>query len=255
MDIKGKGAIITGGASGLGGATTRLLAEAGAKVLILDRDEKKGNALAEELGSDVHFAMVDVTDEKSVEGAVEKAMNELGGVHVAANFAGIAWAQKVIGKHGPHSLEAFQQVINVNLVGTFNVIRFAAAAMVKNDPDADGQRGVIINTASIAAFEGQMGQAAYSASKGGIVGMTLPIARDLAREGIRCNTIAPGLIKTPLFEGLPEEAVASLSEQPLFPKRLGDPAEIAHTAKFIIENNYVNGETIRVDGGIRMQPR
>lgn len=255
MEIKGKAAIVTGGASGLGGATTRLLAEGGAKVLILDRDEKKGHALAEELGADVHFLNTDVTDEAAVQAAVDKAVELFGGLHIACNFAGIAWAQKTIGKDGPHALEAFKKVIDVNLIGSFNVIRLAAAAMQKNDPMADGQRGVIVNTASVAAFEGQMGQAAYSASKGGIVGMTLPIARDLARDGIRCNTIAPGLIKTPLFEGLPEAAVQSLSEQPLNPKRLGDPKEVAHAAKFIIENDYVNGETIRVDAGIRMQPR
>lgn len=255
MDIQGKGAIVTGGASGLGGATTRLLAEKGAHVMILDRDEAKGTALANELGDRVHFASVDVTDEASVEKAVGAAFDAFGGLHIVCNFAGIAWAQKTVGKDGPHALEAFKRVIDINLVGTFNVIRIAAVAMMRNTPMDDGQRGVIINTASVAAFEGQMGQAAYSASKGGIVGMTLPIARDLAREGIRCNTIAPGLIRTPLFEGLPEAAVQSLSEQPVFPKRLGDPAEIAQTALFIAENDYVNGETIRVDGAIRMQPR
>jgi NAD(P)-dependent dehydrogenase (short-subunit alcohol dehydrogenase family) len=255
MDLKGKGAIVTGGASGLGGATVRLFAERGAKVLILDRDEKKGEALASELGNDVLFASCDVTDENSVQAAVEKASEAFGGLHIACNFAGIAWAQKTVGKDGPHSLDAFRKVLEVNLIGSFNVIRLAAIAMMRNDPDADGGRGVIVNTASVAAFEGQMGQAAYSASKGGIVGMTLPIARDLAREGIRVNTIAPGLIKTPLFEGLPEEAVKSLSEQPVFPKRLGDPMEVAKAALFIAENDYVNGETIRVDGAIRMQPR
>ncbi|NNU16872.1 3-hydroxyacyl-CoA dehydrogenase [Parvularcula sp. ZS-1/3] len=255
MELKGKTALITGGASGLGGATTRLFAEAGANVLILDRDADKGNALAEELGSHVAFTTADVTSEEEVSAAVDLAGERFGALHIACNFAGIAWAQKTVGKDGPHALDAFKKVIDINLVGSFNVIRFSALAMMRNDPDADHQRGVIVNTASVAAFEGQMGQAAYSASKGGIVGMTLPIARDLARDGIRCNTIAPGLIKTPLFEGLPEAAVQSLSEQPLFPKRLGDPAEIAHAAKFIVENNYVNGETIRCDGGIRMQPR
>ncbi|MEM9838200.1 MAG: SDR family NAD(P)-dependent oxidoreductase [Pseudomonadota bacterium] len=255
MDVQGKGAIVTGGASGLGGATTRLLAEKGAQVMILDRDEAKGNALAEELGAHVHFASVDVTDPASVEQAVTTAYDAFGGLHIVCNFAGIGWAQKTVGKDGPHALEAFQHVININLIGTFNVIRIAAAAMVRNEPMADGQRGVIINTASVAAYEGQMGQAAYSASKGGIVGLTLPVARDLAREGIRCNTIAPGLIRTPLFEGLPEAAVQSLSEQPVLPKRLGDPIEIAKAALFIAENDYVNGETIRVDGAIRMQPR
>ncbi|NRA29112.1 MAG: SDR family oxidoreductase [Parvularculaceae bacterium] len=255
MDIQGKGVIVTGGASGLGGASTRLFAERGAQVMILDRDAKKGEALAAELGDHVHFSQVDVTDQDSVKSAVARAAATFGGVHVACNFAGIGWAQKTLGKDGPHPLESFQQVININLIGSFNVIRFAAEAMSKNDPMADGQRGVIINTASVAAFEGQMGQVAYSASKGGIVGMTLPVARDLARDGIRVNTIAPGLIKTPLFEGLPEAAVQSLSEQPVFPKRLGDPSEIAKTALFIVENDYVNGETIRIDGAIRMAPR
>jgi len=255
MDINGKGAIVTGGASGLGGATTRLFAAEGAHVMILDRDAEKAQALADELGDNVHFSAVDVTDEGSVQSAVARAVATFGGVHVACNFAGIGWAQKTLGKDGPHPLHTFQQVININLIGSFNVIRFAAEAMAKNDPLADGQRGVIINTASVAAFEGQMGQVAYSASKGGIVGMTLPVARDLAREGIRVNTIAPGLIKTPLFEGLPEAAVQSLSEQPVFPKRLGDPGEIAKTALFLVENDYVNGETIRIDGAIRMAPR
>ncbi|MCQ8185281.1 3-hydroxyacyl-CoA dehydrogenase [Parvularcula maris] len=255
MDINGKTAIITGGASGLGGATTRLFAEKGVNVVILDRDKEKGEALAGELGDHVRFLTCDVTSEENVQAAIELAVETFGGVHIACNFAGIAWAQKTVGKDGPHSLDAFRKVIEVNLIGSFNVIRLAAIAMMKNEPWGDNQRGVIINTASVAAYEGQMGQAAYSASKGGIVGMTLPIARDLAREGIRVNTVAPGLIKTPLFEGLPEEAVKSLSEQPLHPKRLGDPAEIAHAALFIAENDYVNGETIRVDAGIRMQPR
>lgn len=255
MELQGKGAIVTGGASGLGGATTRLFAESGAKVLILDRDEAKGNALAEELGGDVHFMATDVTNEDSVKAGVEKAVEAFGGVQIACNFAGIGWAQKTVGRDGPHAIESFKTVIDINLIGSFNLIRFAAHAMTQNEPGEDGQRGVIINTASVAAFEGQMGQVAYSASKGAIVAMTLPIARDLARDGIRCNTIAPGLIRTPLFEGLPEPAVQSLSEQPVYPKRLGDPMEIAKTAKFIVENNYVNGETIRVDGAIRMQPR
>ncbi len=255
MDISGKGTIITGGASGLGGASTRLFAEKGAKVLILDRDEDKGAALAEELGSDVHFLKTDVTSEDEVQAAVDRALEAFGGLHIACNFAGIAWAEKTVGKNGPHTLESFKTVLNVNVIGSFNVIRLAALAMQRNDPMADNQRGVIINTASVAAFEGQMGQAAYAASKGGIVGMTLPIARDLARDGIRCNTIAPGLIRTPLFDALPEAAVQSLNEQPLNPMRLGDPMEIAKTALFIAENDYVNGETIRVDAGIRMQPR
>ncbi|MEO1041752.1 MAG: 3-hydroxyacyl-CoA dehydrogenase [Pseudomonadota bacterium] len=256
MIIEGTGAIVTGGASGLGEATVRMLVAHGGKALILDRDEAKGSALATELGDAADFMMADVTNEASVQEAVDHAVSHFGGLHIVCNFAGIATPSKTVGKEGPHSLDLFRQVIEINLIGSFNVLRLAAEKMMANDPANDsGQRGVIINTASVAAFEGQMGQAAYSASKGGIVSMTLPVARDLGRFGIRCNTIAPGLIHTPLFNALPEEAVRSLNEQPVNPKRLGKPEEIARTAQFIIENDYVNGETIRVDGAIRMQPR
>ncbi|MEM0927975.1 MAG: SDR family NAD(P)-dependent oxidoreductase [Pseudomonadota bacterium] len=256
MKIEGTGALVTGGASGLGEATVRMLVANGGKALILDRDEAKGTALAAELGDAADFMMADVTDEASVQAAVDHAVSRFGTLHIVCNFAGIATPSKTVGKEGPHSLDLFRTVIDVNLVGSFNVLRLAAEKMMANDPVGDAvQRGVIINTASVAAFEGQMGQAAYSASKGGIVGMTLPVARDLGRFGIRCNTIAPGLIHTPLFNALPDEAIRSLNEQPVNPKRLGKPEEIAQTAQFIIENDYVNGETIRVDGAIRMQPR
>ncbi|MEM6499501.1 MAG: SDR family NAD(P)-dependent oxidoreductase, partial [Pseudomonadota bacterium] len=235
MKIEGTGAIVTGGASGLGEATVRLLVAHGGNVLILDRDEAKGHALAEELGDSAQFMMADVTDEASVQAATDHAVSTFGGLHIVCNFAGIATPSKTVGKEGPHSLDLFRKVIEINLIGSFNVLRLGAEKMMANEPLGDaGQRGVIINTASVAAYEGQMGQAAYSASKGGIVSMTLPVARDLGRFGIRCNTIAPGLIHTPLFNALPEEAVRSLNEQPVNPKRLGKPEEIARTAQFII---------------------
>lgn len=256
MDISGKTAIVTGGASGLGGATVKLFAEKGANVVILDMNTELGEKLAGEIGDQARFIACDVTDPEAVSAAIKETLETFGALHIACNFAGIAWAAKTVGKDGVHDLNLFRKVIDVNLIGTFNVARLAAEAMSENEPvTEDGQRGVIINTASVAAYEGQVGQAAYSASKGGIVSMTLPVARDLATLGIRCNTIAPGLIHTPLFDTLPEKAIASLSEQPLNPRRLGRPVEIAKTALFIVETDYVNGETIRVDGGIRMQPR
>ena len=256
MDISGKTALVTGGASGLGGATVKLFAGKGANVVILDMNADLGEKLAAEIGDTARFFACDVTDSAAVSAAVKETVSTFGALHIACNFAGIAPAAKTVGKDGAHDLGLFRKTIEVNLIGTFNVARLAAEAMSQNEPvTQDGQRGVIINTASVAAYEGQVGQAAYSASKGGVVGMTLPIARDLASLGIRCNTIAPGLIHTPLFDGLPEKAVASLSEQPLNPRRLGQPEEIAKTALFIVETDYVNGETIRVDGGIRMQPR
>jgi NAD(P)-dependent dehydrogenase (short-subunit alcohol dehydrogenase family) len=256
MDINGKTAIITGGASGLGEATVRLFHKLGANVTILDMNDELGNKLASDLGSNALFAKADVTDEDAVRDVIATTEEAFGNIHIVCNFAGVAPAIKTYGKNGPHPLDVFQKTIGINLIGTFNVARLASESMFKNDPVTDdGQRGVIINTASVAAFEGQMGQAAYSASKGGVVGMTLPIARDLASIGVRCNTIAPGLIHTPLFNNLPENAVQSLSEQPLNPRRLGQPSEIARTAQFIVENDYVNGEVIRVDGGIRMQAR
>jgi len=256
MDIKGKVAIVTGGASGLGEATVRRFEDLGAMVAIFDMNEERGQALAAELGTSVIYQAVDVTDEESVENAIAATQETFGGIHICCNYAGIGNAVKTVGRDGACPLDAFKVVINVNLVGTFNVLRLAAEAMSRQDPvTGDGGRGVIINTASVAAYEGQIGQAAYSASKGGIVGMTLPIARDLSSLGIRVNTIVPGLIHTPLFDSLPEEPYKSLEAQVLYPKRLGKPDEIAHLAQYIVENDYTNGECIRMDGGIRMQAR
>jgi NAD(P)-dependent dehydrogenase (short-subunit alcohol dehydrogenase family) len=256
MDINNKVAVITGGASGLGEATVRRFNDLGAKIAIFDMNEERGKAIADELGDTVVFHKVDVTDEASVQTAIDATVAAFGGIHICCNYAGLGNAIKTVGKDGPFPLDAFKFVINVNLIGTFNVLRLAAEVMSKQDPvTEDGGRGVIINTASVAAYEGQMGQAAYSASKGGVVGMTLPIARDLASVGIRVNTIVPGLIRTPLFEGAPENVVQALSATVLYPKRLGRPDEIAHLAQYIVENDYTNGECIRMDGGIRMQPR
>lgn len=256
MDINGKVAIVTGGASGLGEATVRLYHGLGAKVAIFDLNEERGAALVEELGDGVAYHGVNVADEDQVVAAVAAVVEAFGAVHICNNFAGIGPAAKTVSRGEPHDLDRFRLVINVNLIGTFNVLRVVAAQMVKQDPVTDDEgRGVIINTASVAAFEGQVGQAAYSASKGGIVGMTLPIARDLANYGIRVNTIAPGLIHTPLFDSLEKKAYDSLCEQPLYPKRLGKPEEIAHLSRYLVENDYTNGETIRMDAGIRMQPR
>jgi NAD(P)-dependent dehydrogenase (short-subunit alcohol dehydrogenase family) len=256
MDIKGKVAVITGGASGLGEATVHTLVDKGAKVAIFDVNEKKGAALARELGYAVTFQNVDVTDEGSVQAGIAAAMEAFGAIHICCNYAGIGNAFKTVGKDGPFPLDKFKLIIDVNLIGTFNVLRLAAAEMQKNEPFNEfGGRGCIVNTASVAAYEGQMVQAAYSASKGGIVGMTLPIARDLASIGIRCNTIVPGLIHTPLFQGAPDNVIDALAAQVLYPKRLGQPEEIAHVAVMLIENEYMNGECVRMDGGIRMQPR
>ncbi len=255
MDITNKGVFISGGASGLGAACARLLVQSGAKVLIADMNSETGTALASELGDAVRFVQTNVTDEDSVQNAVQTAVKEFGGLHIDINCAGIGVAERVLGKNGPGSLASFTRVIQVNLIGMFNTICLTAAAMANNEPTAGGERGVIINTASVAAFDGQIGQAAYSASKGGIVGMTLPIARELARHGIRVMTIAPGIFDTPLLGTLPEPARISLGQQVPFPPRLGRPDEYAALAKHIIENEMLNGETIRLDGGIRMQPR
>jgi NAD(P)-dependent dehydrogenase (short-subunit alcohol dehydrogenase family) len=251
MNIQGKTALVTGGASGLGAATVRMLAAAGAKVVIGDINEQAGNALAQELGAAVSFVKLDVTYGADVQAAVEKA----GKLHVLVTTAGIGFAEKLIGKNGMHNLEKFVRVLQVNLIGTFDAIRHAANRMTSNEPDDDGGRGVIITTASVAAFEGQIGQPAYSASKGGIVGMTLPLARELARYGIRVVTIAPGIFHTPLLGTLPEAAMQSLAEQVPYPHRLGQPAEYASLVRHIIENNMLNGETIRIDGAIRMAPK
>lgn len=256
MELKQVVAMVTGGASGLGGATARRFAEQGAKVVIVDLNEEKGQALADELGDYGVFVKCDVASEEDIQQAVDTAKNEFGALNVLVNCAGIGEAMKTVsGSKGPHPLDRFERVIRVNLIGTFNAIRLGAFAMLGNDPNELGERGVIINTASVAAYDGQIGQVAYSASKGGIVGMTLPIARDLARDGIRVMTIAPGLFDTPLLAALPEKARISLGQQVPFPSRLGDPAEYAQLAQHIVENVMLNGEVIRLDGSIRMAPR
>jgi NAD(P)-dependent dehydrogenase (short-subunit alcohol dehydrogenase family) len=253
VEITGKTALITGGASGLGLATARVLVDAGAKVVIADLPSSAGAERASELGANATFAPTDVTDEASVEAALDISEN-FGGVDIVVNCAGIANAIRVVGKKGVFPLADFSRVIQINLIGTFNVIRLASARMVASPVDGE-ERGVIINTASVAAFDGQVGQAAYSASKGGVVGMTLPIARDLAEYHIRVMTIAPGLFLTPLFEALPPDAIASLGAQTPHPARLGRPDEYAALVRHIVENAMLNGETIRLDGAIRMAPR
>ncbi|GCE48776.1 NAD(P)-dependent dehydrogenase (short-subunit alcohol dehydrogenase family) [Thermosporothrix hazakensis] len=255
MQLKEKSILVTGGASGLGAACVRLLTEAGAKAAILDLNEEAGTALARELGASALFIKTDVTSENDIQSAITTSIHTFGAIHVLINCAGIGTAEKVLGKRGIHSLDSFIKTININLIGTFNAIRLAAAAMAENQPNEEGERGVIINTASVAAFDGQIGQAAYSASKGGIVGMTLPIARELASLGIRVMTIAPGIFDTPLMAGLPEAARISLGQQVPFPSRLGRPSEYAALARHIIENVMLNGEVIRLDGAIRMAPK
>ena len=257
MNIENKVAIVTGGSSGLGEATVRQLVAQQARVSIFDVNESASERITNELGAEkVAFYKVDVSDDLAVQAAVSETQQRFGSIHICCNFAGILLPEKTFGQSGVCSLDSFSKTIQVNLIGTFNVLRHAAQAM-SNNPQLDPNdcRGVIINTASVAAYEGQIGQAAYSASKAGIVGMTLPIARDLAPLGIRVNTIAPGIIHTPIFDGVKEEIYQSLQQQVLFPKRLGKPAEIAELAQHIIENDYLNGETIRIDGAIRMQPR
>lgn len=257
MNIQGKSALVSGGASGLGAATVRMLVAQGAKVIIADVNDKTGQELAKELGGAAVFVKTDVTNTDQVKAAVGEAGAKHGGLHIAVTAAGIGVAEKVLGKEGIHDLGKFVRTVQVNLVGTFDVIRYAAELMSRNQPlsDADGGRGVMVTTASVAAFDGQIGQVAYCASKGGIVGMTLPLAREFARPGIRVVTIAPGIFDTPLLAGLPEAARASLSEQVPFPKRLGQPAEYAALVRHIVENNMLNGETIRLDGAIRMAPK
>jgi 3-hydroxyacyl-CoA dehydrogenase / 3-hydroxy-2-methylbutyryl-CoA dehydrogenase len=255
MNVKASLAIVTGGASGLGEATVRNIVEKGGKAVIFDQSEENGKRLESELGEAVLFLKADVTKEEDIQEAVNKAADFLGEVNTVVNCAGIGIAEKVIGRNGSHNLSLFSRVININLIGTFNVIRIAAEKMSSNKVNEQNERGVIINTASVAAFDGQIGQAAYSASKGGIVGMTLPIARELARYGIRVMTIAPGLFHTPMFDTLPQEARDSLGKMVPFPPRLGYPAEYAQLVQSIIENPMLNGETIRLDGAIRMQPK
>ncbi|MDV6276903.1 3-hydroxyacyl-CoA dehydrogenase [Rhodococcus erythropolis] len=253
MIVNDSVAVVTGGASGLGLATTKALLADGASVVIIDLPSSNGEAIAKELGDRVRFAAADVTDEAAVTAALDVA-ESLGPLRVAVNCAGIGNAVKTVSKKGAFPLDAFKKVIDVNLIGTFNVLRLAAERISKTEP-IDGERGVIINTASVAAYDGQIGQAAYSASKGGVVGMTLPIARDLASLLIRVNTIAPGLFKTPLLAGLPEAAQASLGQQVPHPSRLGDPSEYGALAAHTVSNPMLNGETIRLDGAIRMAPR
>ncbi|SDC48332.1 NAD(P)-dependent dehydrogenase, short-chain alcohol dehydrogenase family [Cupriavidus sp. YR651] len=252
MDIQNNVFIVTGGASGLGAGTARMLAEAGGKVVIADLNEATGTALAKELGG--QFVKCDVASEADGQAVVDAAQ-KLGRLSGLINCAGVAVAAKTVGKNGPHPLDAFDKTIRVNLIGTFNMIRLAAAAMVQNTPDAEGERGVIVNTASVAAFDGQIGQAAYAASKGGVVGMTLAIARDLARDGVRCMTIAPGLFETPMLLGMPPEVQDALGKMVPFPPRLGRPVEYAKLVKAILGNTMMNGEVIRLDGAIRMQPK
>ncbi len=248
MEVRGRTFLVAGGGSGLGAATAQSLAGEGANVVVADL---KGKAE----GENVRFVETEVTDEGSVKGAIDAALGGFGGLHGVVNCAGIASAEKVLGREGPHSLESFSKVVEVNLVGTFNIVRLAAEAMVENEPTESGERGVMVNTASVAAFDGQIGQVAYAASKGGVVAMTLPVARELACHGIRVMTIAPGIFDTPMLAGLPEAARESLGEQVLFPQRLGRSEEFAALVGHIIENQMLNGEVIRLDAAIRLAPR
>lgn len=256
MDVKNKVAIITGGASGLGLSTATNLVNNGAKVMIFDVNEENSKQACNQLGENAAYAIVDVTDETSVQEGIQKTIDTYNAIHICVNCAGVGTPQKTLGRSGPIPFENFKKVININLNGTFNVLRLAAEVMAKNEPLTDGgERGIIINTASVAAFDGQMGQAAYGASKAGVAGMTLPIARDLSSHGIRINTIAPGLFRTPLAETLDQKVIDKLEQSVEFPKRLGKPDEYASLVLFMISNEYINGEVIRLDGGIRMSPR
>lgn len=255
MNPKDKVLLVTGGASGLGAATARTFVERGGRVLVVDKAREPGEALVKELGSAARFIETDVTDEQAMKNAVELARTELGGIDVAVGCAGIGTAGRLVGKTGPFPLDLFALTVNVNLVGMFNMMRLCAGAMMDNTPDASGERGVIITTASIAAFDGQIGQVAYSASKAGVVGMTLPVARELSKFGIRVCTIAPGIFDTPMMAGLPAEARQALEVTVPFPPRLGKPMEFAALALAMVENPMLNGETIRLDGALRMAPR
>lgn len=255
MDISGKIALVTGGASGLGAATVKTILAAGGRAMIVDLNEPLGTKLASELGSNTRYVRADVSSAADAERAVKAVVDAFGGLHICVNCAGIGDPQRIVSKEGPADLERFKKVIQVNLIGTFNVARLAAWEMSRNNPGPDGERGVIINTASVAAYDGQIGQAAYSASKGGIVALTLPLARDLSGLGVRVMTIAPGLFDTPLLARLPEDVKASLGAMVPFPRRLGRPEEYAQLAKQIIENPMLNGEVIRLDGAIRMAPK
>lgn len=255
MELEGASALVTGGASGLGEAVVRRLVTAGAHVVIVDRDEARGAALATELGANTSFAKADVTSQADVEAAVAQAMGRAP-LRAVVNCAGVGFAMRTLGKDGsPHPADIFEKVIHINLLGTFNVLRIAAAAMAQNEPLRDGERGAIVNTASVAAFDGQIGQVAYAASKAGVVGMTLPAARDLSKVGIRVNTICPGTFDTPMLALLPEPARQALASAIPFPPRLGQPDDFAKLALHIIDNSYLNGETIRLDGALRMAPK
>ncbi|MEX0339009.1 MAG: SDR family NAD(P)-dependent oxidoreductase [Arenibacterium sp.] len=251
MKLSDVAAVITGGASGLGEATARYFTSQGAQVTLLDRDADRGDAVASEIGG--HFAKTDVTDEGSVAAAIQMGVDKMGKINDAVNCAGIGTAEKTLHKEGAHSLDHYKRIIDINLVGSFNVARLASVEIAKNKPESDGGRGVIINTASIAAYDGQKGQVGYASSKGGVVGMTLPMARDLAREGIRVMTIAPGIFMTPMLAGLPDEVQKQLAADVPNPARLGDPSEYGRLAGFIVECGYLNGETIRIDGALRMR--
>ena len=255
MQLQGSTFIVTGGASGLGEATARMVVAGGGNAVLADLKEAEGKALAQALGAKAKFVRTDVTDEASAQAAVAAALQAFGAVHGLVNCAGIVYGEKVVGKDGPATLAGFVRVININLIGTFNMTRLAAAAMTKNAPNDEGERGVIVNTASVAAFDGQIGQAAYSASKAGVAGMTLPMARDLARSGIRVMTIAPGLFETPMVGQIPPEIAESLGKMVPFPPRLGRPSEFASLVAEIVRNVMLNGEVIRLDGAIRMAPK
>ncbi len=255
MLIRGASFIVTGGGSGLGAATVRALVEAGGRVTIADLNMQAGEEIAREFGSDARFLRADVTDGEEGAAVVAAAVEAFGGLRGLVNCAGVAPAEKVIGRDGPHRLESFARTVGINLIGTFNMIRLAAAAIQTTEPDGEGERGVIVNTASIAAFEGQIGQAAYAASKGGVAAMTLPIARELARHGIRVVSIAPGIFETPMMANMPAEVQAALGKSVPFPPRLGRPTEFAGLVRHIFENNMLNGEVIRLDGALRMGAR
>lgn len=256
MDIANVVAVVTGGASGLGQATAEAIVSKGGRVMILDRDAERAATVAADLGDNAGSVACDVTDAASVEAAIKATLDKFGALHVCVNCAGVGSAMKTVGRENkPHDLGVFEMVVKINLIGTFNVTRLAAAAMAENAPGEDNERGLVVNTASVAAFDGQVGQVAYSATKGGVVGMTLPIARDLAPLGIRCNTIAPGIFNTPLMNAAPDKVKQPLIDMTQFPKRLGHPPEFAALVCHMIENTFMNGETIRLDGAIRMQPR
>lgn len=256
MDISGKTAVVTGGASGLGLATVERYVADGANVAVFDLNDDAGKALVDRFGGSVAYFNVDVADESSVQQALDQVVERFAGIHIVNNFAGINIPNKTLGRKGPHPLSAYMKVVQVNQVGTFNVCRLAAEKMAENTPvNDDGCRGVIINTASVAAYEGQVGQVAYSATKGAIVGMTLPMARELAAYGIRVNTIVPGLVHTPMFDALDEKVYKALEESTVYPKRLAKPLEVAKVSAHIVDNDYLNGECIRIDAAVRMQPK